>query len=65
MFLFLDLLFVSCTYAFPNMDIVGYYSKPTQLIHLILELEICLFRIKKKSHFEIQVHCIFLTFYSD
>lgn len=23
MFLFLDLLFVSCTYAFPNMDIVG------------------------------------------
>lgn len=49
MFLFLDLLFVSCTYAFPNMDIVGYYSKPTQLINLILELEICLFRIKKNS----------------
>lgn len=29
----------------------GYYSQPTQLINLILELEICLFRINKKIAF--------------
>lgn len=27
----------------------GYYSQPTHLINLILELEICLFRINKKN----------------
>lgn len=29
----------------------GYYSQPTHLINLILELEICLFRINKKIAF--------------